>query len=646
MDSIWHSFSTCFNYVFGVAVTALAVLVLRRVTRRWVRPRWGLWLWAILAFRVLWVGPLPTLPLSAQSVLPYMQPSPVQENQTTEAFKKDTLIGDFTAFPEMPTSEPAQPPMQLLLPGQQPIGVDYKKALLVGGGSVWALGALGLAAWFCLGHWSFLKKCKRLQPHQDSQAALLLAQAAKEVGCVAPQLLISQPKLGPVLVGITKPQLLLPPGYTEGEQRNIFLHELCHQKHGDNLLSLFAATTLCMHWFNPLMWLCWRGVRRDIELACDERVLQYTHDRKGYAALLLKAACGGSGGLVCGVSKNHRQVGERISRLAAFQKPKVWVSGIVAVSVLITAAFCLSGKAETIQPASGVSSSLQNQRLAQPQQPTLAENNPLPLSSVKECMLLGDLLAQGISVYQAGAMFTPERVLGYKSVVPQSITKDGVFTRRPADQEEIPLEVLAKQQPKRLYLWFTYSGLGAASAEEAQNKNEAFLSGYEALLGLLHETLPETQLVVLGLPPVADGQEDTATQTLHERGFSSERMQKVNEGLQQLCAKNEVEFISLWALFFDAEGNQITEYHATDGLHVSYQGYQRIEQFLLEGLLPTVAMPTLTGMTLREASLALQEVGLAAAKINSKNEGEAITRQYPTAGQQVPLDCEVILTCE
>ena len=72
------------------------------------------------------------------------------------------------------------------------------------------------------------------------------------------------------VLGLFRPRIYLPAGLSELEQRYVLLHEKTHIKHCDHVWKLLALLCLCLHWFDPVVWLCWGLFGRDLELACDE----------------------------------------------------------------------------------------------------------------------------------------------------------------------------------------------------------------------------------------------------------------------------------------------------------------------------------------------------------------------------------------
>jgi beta-lactamase regulating signal transducer with metallopeptidase domain len=102
---------------------------------------------------------------------------------------------------------------------------------------------------------------------------------------------ISEKVTSPALYGVICPRIILPVEYREGELKYILMHERAHARRGDNLVRLLALVTVCVHWFNPLVWLFLKLLFADLELACDEAVLRKcpAEQRKEYAHTLLSA---------------------------------------------------------------------------------------------------------------------------------------------------------------------------------------------------------------------------------------------------------------------------------------------------------------------------------------------------------------------
>ena len=148
----------------------------------------------------------------------------------------------------------------------------------------------------------------------------------------------------PLLAGVRKPVILIPEGYTCEELRHVLLHELCHYRHKDIWINMLCCFLLSVYWFNPVLWLCFFIVRRDLEMMCDCRTVELTGERKAYASVLLRTALRKNQFLpgATAMQNGEKEVTKRIRSLAYFKKPKLWISAVAAVVILAAAALCLT----------------------------------------------------------------------------------------------------------------------------------------------------------------------------------------------------------------------------------------------------------------------------------------------------------------
>lgn len=118
--------------------------------------------------------------------------------------------------------------------------------------------------------------------------------ALRDATPLRPGVWASDKVVSPGLFGILHPKILVPPG-TEGKLLDyVERHERIHRRRLDNLWRVAALTVCCLHWFNPLVWLCLKAFFADMELSCDEAVLRALPDdsKKEYAMSLLSVAKG------------------------------------------------------------------------------------------------------------------------------------------------------------------------------------------------------------------------------------------------------------------------------------------------------------------------------------------------------------------
>lgn len=167
----------------------------------------------------------------------------------------------------------------------------------------------------------------------------------------------------PVTYGLIRPVVILPDGLAQTDcaaLRFSLLHELCHVRHGDYLWKTLAACAVCVHWFNPLVWLLFVLLDRDLEMYCDEQVLRrcLPTERAAYAHCLLDFASWASPSLLASHLK-QKPLEERI--LVMMTSRKVSIAGLTLATALIvgtTSAFAASDNgtdanmAATLTPAS------------------------------------------------------------------------------------------------------------------------------------------------------------------------------------------------------------------------------------------------------------------------------------------------------
>lgn len=144
----------------------------------------------------------------------------------------------------------------------------------------------------------------------------------------------------PFVLGFIRPKIYIPAGLSAEERSYIILHEQTHIRRFDHLVKLFAFLVLCVHWFNPLIWIAFILLTADMEMSCDERVLKEMGSdiKKAYSSSLLSMATGRR--LINGspLAFGEGNIKGRIKNVLNFKKPAVWV---IAVSVVLVAALSI-----------------------------------------------------------------------------------------------------------------------------------------------------------------------------------------------------------------------------------------------------------------------------------------------------------------
>lgn len=142
----------------------------------------------------------------------------------------------------------------------------------------------------------------------------------------------------PMVMGILRPRIYLPL-QTAGEGY-ILSHERAHISRGDHIIKPLAFMVLCVHWFNPLVWVAYGLMAKDMEGACDERVLRQTSQavRSEYAACLLSMGARSSG-LAVPLAFGESDTAGRIKRILNYKKPAFW---LVTALIIITVVLCVT----------------------------------------------------------------------------------------------------------------------------------------------------------------------------------------------------------------------------------------------------------------------------------------------------------------
>lgn len=151
----------------------------------------------------------------------------------------------------------------------------------------------------------------------------------------------SENVLSPFVLGIIKPKIYLPFHVEEQNISHIIAHEQAHIRRRDHWWKPFGFLLLTVHWFNPLMWLAYVVLCRDIELACDEKVIRElgAEQRAGYSQALLDCSISRRMIAVCPLAFGEVGVKKRVKSVLKYKKPAFWIA-IAAVAVCVTVAVC------------------------------------------------------------------------------------------------------------------------------------------------------------------------------------------------------------------------------------------------------------------------------------------------------------------
>ncbi len=264
----------------------------------------GVLILVIIAVRILWLDKLPKrtfpvlwslalirllLPFSFSSVFSLYTFLQIAGNQAMPAGYSGGMWEGVTFM----GNPPAWTMVQDLALGQSAATVEQGSSIQMLP-AIWCAGAVSLALFFFISYASSLRKFRKAISVKDGRILQWLEECAKGRRRQAGRISVRQSGaiLAPLTYGCLRPVILLPAGALESgghELRYILQHEFVHIRHHDAALKLAMVAALCLHWFNPLVWLMCGLMNRDIELACDEGVLRHfgRGARAGYAMTLI-----------------------------------------------------------------------------------------------------------------------------------------------------------------------------------------------------------------------------------------------------------------------------------------------------------------------------------------------------------------------
>ncbi len=150
----------------------------------------------------------------------------------------------------------------------------------------------------------------------------------------------------PFILGIIRPRIYLPADMKEGRDA-VIAHEEAHLKRFDHLTKPLAYAVLMVHWFNPLVWAAFRSFCKDVEKACDQKVIgaMSKEQRKGYARTLLDCSAKGSGLIMNPLAFGEVSVKSRIEEVLRFMRPsKKYLVFAVSLCIMVCIFFAASPK--------------------------------------------------------------------------------------------------------------------------------------------------------------------------------------------------------------------------------------------------------------------------------------------------------------
>ena len=296
------------NMSISASWLVVAVLILRLVLKK--APKWvNVLLWGIVAVRLI----CPFSFESALSLIPSAETFPkkiisgpsfdVQTGITPIDNRINDYLGDrYFEGVTVPTNN----------------GNNVMTILTI----VWIIGILLLAAYTIISYQRLNRKVDTAVHYKDN-------------------IFQSENVSSPFVLGIINPRIYLPFSMNEQDMEHVVAHEQAHIRRKDHWWKPLGFLLLTIHWFNPLMWLAYVLLCRDIELACDEKVIKGlgNEQRADYTQALVACSVNRRMIAACPLAFGEVGVKERVKSVMNYKKPAFWVI-IIAVIVCVGVAVC------------------------------------------------------------------------------------------------------------------------------------------------------------------------------------------------------------------------------------------------------------------------------------------------------------------
>lgn len=202
-----------------------------------------------------------------------------------------------------------------------------------------------------------------------------------------------------IVTGLVFPRIHLPAGLDEETRQCVLAHEKQHIRRGDPWFKFLFFVALCIHWYNPLVWIAFRMAVRDMEMACDEGVLRKLGEesRQLYASALLNVAAGRKINPVYPIAFGESDIRTRIRNVLSFGKTAKWIAVIAAVLVLAVTVVLAANpvkKPDVYEASYKVAGMLNYQDMTdyEPYRVTVTENKLIVMDDANTVLCRGQLV--------------------------------------------------------------------------------------------------------------------------------------------------------------------------------------------------------------------------------------------------------------
>ena len=314
-EALKTAFLKLANMSISASWLVLAILVLRLVLKK--APKWvNVLLWGIVAVRLI----CPFTIESALSLIPSTQTIPMNiEMAAKPAIDSGveaviSMVNPMIAASFTPNPAASVNPLQIWIPLAAVI---------------WAFGMVLMFLYTAISYWRLNRRIDTAVRYRDN-------------------IFQSENVSPPFVLGIIKPKIYLPFQMNEQDLQHVVAHEQAHIRRKDHWWKPLGFLLLTIHWFNPLMWLAYVLLCRDIELACDEKVIDElnSEQRANYTQALVACSVNRRMISACPLAFGEVDVKERVRSIMKYRKPTFWINVVSTVACAIVAICFLTNPVE------------------------------------------------------------------------------------------------------------------------------------------------------------------------------------------------------------------------------------------------------------------------------------------------------------
>ncbi len=303
MENIFLQF---FNLSINAGWLVLAVILLRFLLKK--APKWvHCVLWSIVGIRLI-------LPFSLESIFSLL-PSKQFIAPTTLYEMSPTVDSGFSSVNEV-----INPVFSEALASSPENSVNPLQVITIVASYLWVAGIIIMCLYTLFTYVSLKRKVGTATKLTDN-------------------IYQSENVPSPFILGVIRPKIYLPYAIDDKDAEYVIAHEKAHLKRKDHLIKPFAFLLLSLYWFNPLLWLAYILMCRDIELACDEKVVkEYAKEEcKEYSYALLNCSINRKRIAACPLAFGEVGVKDRVKNVLSYKKPAFWIILVGVIACIVTA---------------------------------------------------------------------------------------------------------------------------------------------------------------------------------------------------------------------------------------------------------------------------------------------------------------------